>query len=174
MVVVAIIGILAAIAVPNFLNYRNKSRIASAIGTGESIRAAFASFAASRPDNLYPAMPPFTDYATLLTIVNHNGGSLKASARKWVSVYWISVVLADSYSLNLTVLGVPNTMRGKIIQITPGGIRKCNAQGTSCQVGSRTQFGSGPEILSTIVKYTTPHKRRSTLKRSHPRHTSSF
>jgi type IV pilus assembly protein PilA len=29
MIVVAIIGILAAIAVPNFINYRNKSRVAA-------------------------------------------------------------------------------------------------------------------------------------------------
>jgi hypothetical protein len=32
-------GTKAAIAVPNFLSYRNKSRVASAVGTGESIRA---------------------------------------------------------------------------------------------------------------------------------------
>ena len=35
MIVVAIIGILAAIAVPNFLNYRNKSRVAAVVGTGD-------------------------------------------------------------------------------------------------------------------------------------------
>ena len=51
MIVVAIIGILAAIAVPNFINYRNKSRIAAGVGTGESIRAAFASFAADSLDS---------------------------------------------------------------------------------------------------------------------------
>ena len=60
MIVVAIIGILAAVAIPNFLTYRNKSRIASAIGTGESIRAAFASFAANSPNNLYPPMGSIT------------------------------------------------------------------------------------------------------------------
>ena len=37
MIVVAIIGILAAIAVPNFIAYRDKSRIAASIGTAESI-----------------------------------------------------------------------------------------------------------------------------------------
>ena len=79
MVIVAVIGILAAIAVPNFLNYRNKSRIAAAIRTGESIRAAFASFAANSPDNLYPVEASITDYATLRTIINQNGGNLKAS-----------------------------------------------------------------------------------------------
>ena len=51
MIVVAIIGILAAIAVPNFLNYRNKSRVAAVVGTGEGVRAAFASFAADSTGN---------------------------------------------------------------------------------------------------------------------------
>lgn len=140
MIVVAVIGIVAAIAVPNFLNYRNKSRIASAISTGESIRAAFASFAANSPDNLYPAEASITDYATLLTIINHNGGSLKASAAEMglgVGDYYIIDTdgdgIGDTYSLNLTVLGAPNAMRGKVIQITPDGIRKCNAAGTNCQ-----------------------------------------
>ena len=32
MIVVAIIGILAAIAVPNFITYRNKSRVAATVG----------------------------------------------------------------------------------------------------------------------------------------------
>ena len=54
MIVVAIIGILAAIAVPNFLSYRNKSRVAAVVGTGEGVRAAFASFAADSTGNGYP------------------------------------------------------------------------------------------------------------------------
>ena len=33
MIVVAIIGILAAIAVPNFIAYRNKARVAATVGT---------------------------------------------------------------------------------------------------------------------------------------------
>jgi prepilin-type N-terminal cleavage/methylation domain-containing protein len=133
MIVVAIIGILAAVAIPNFLSYRNKSRIASAIGTGESIRAAFASFAANSPENLYPAEGSITNYATLRTIMNQNGGNLKTSAAEMGIGVGDYYVIADSYSLNLTVLGVPNTMRGRIIQITPDGILKCNAAGTNCQ-----------------------------------------
>ena len=60
MIVVAIIGILAAIAVPNFINYRNKSRIAAGVATSESIRAAFASYAADSTDNLFPAAGSIT------------------------------------------------------------------------------------------------------------------
>ena len=54
MIVVAIIGILAAIAVPNFISYRNKSRVAAGVGTSEGIRAAFASYAADAANNAYP------------------------------------------------------------------------------------------------------------------------
>jgi type IV pilus assembly protein PilA len=54
MIVVAIIGILAAVAVPNFLTYRDNSRQAAVIATGGSTRAALASYAATEPDNLYP------------------------------------------------------------------------------------------------------------------------
>jgi type IV pilus assembly protein PilA len=54
MIVVAIIGILAAVAVPNFLTYRDNSRQAAVIATGGSTRAALASYAATEPNNLYP------------------------------------------------------------------------------------------------------------------------
>src|SRR5215470_13332257 len=82
MIVVAIIGILAAIAVPNFINYRNKSRVAAGVATGESIRAALASFAADSQDNLFPAQASIAagDYAAMLTIINRNGGALKSSS----------------------------------------------------------------------------------------------
>ena len=66
MIVVAIIGILAAIAVPNFISYRNKSRVAAGVGTSEGIRAAFASYAADSPNNLYPLSATIgTNYANL-------------------------------------------------------------------------------------------------------------
>jgi type IV pilus assembly protein PilA len=54
MIVVAIIGILAAVAVPNFLTYRDNSRQAAVIATGGSTRAALASYAATDLNNLYP------------------------------------------------------------------------------------------------------------------------
>ena len=54
MIVVAIIGILAAVAVPNFLTYRDNSRQATVIATGGSTRAALASYAAIDTNSLYP------------------------------------------------------------------------------------------------------------------------
>ena len=59
MIVVAIIGILAAIAVPNFIAYRNKSRVASCVSTTESIRAGMAGFAADSMGNVFPLESDF-------------------------------------------------------------------------------------------------------------------
>ena len=54
MVVLTIIGILATIAVPSFISYRDKSRIAAAMQTSQSKRDAFACYAQSQVENLYP------------------------------------------------------------------------------------------------------------------------
>ena len=79
MIVVAIMGGLAALAVPTFMTYRIKSRIAASVGTGESIRAALASFAADSPGNLFPATAVITDYASLRTAMNQQGATLPAT-----------------------------------------------------------------------------------------------
>jgi type IV pilus assembly protein PilA len=121
MIVVAIIGILAAIAVPNFLAYRNKSRVASAVGTGESIRASMANFAADSSGNLYPSA--ITDWASLMSIVNANGGSLKSNSQD-LQITSVSFTSDGSdYTLTMTV-NVPDGTTGKTITVTPGGISR--------------------------------------------------
>jgi type IV pilus assembly protein PilA len=54
MIVVAIIGLLAMIALPNFVSYRNRALIASAVGSCEAIRTAMAVYAVDSPGNLFP------------------------------------------------------------------------------------------------------------------------
>jgi prepilin-type N-terminal cleavage/methylation domain-containing protein len=132
MIVVAIIGILAAIAVPNFINYRNKSRVAAGVATMESIRAAFASFAADSVDNLFPTTAIAT-YAALTPIINRNGGTLKATAALMgIDLIGYATVdsdgdgTADSYALSMQVLGVPSGMEGSKLLVTPEGITKCS------------------------------------------------
>jgi len=128
MIVVAIIGILAAIAVPNFINYRNKSRVAALVGTGEGVRAAFASFAADSPGNSYPLAVSVTSYPTLLSIANKNGGTLPATSPNLNFVHY-SIVdsdvdgLPDDYSMRWSTAGVSGGAR--MIVISPSGIRKC-------------------------------------------------
>src|SRR5262252_8356095 len=72
MIVVAIIGILAAIAVPNFISYRNKSRVSAAMATAEGIRAALASYAVDSTNNLYPGTGSMDTWA-------HMRGTLDAA-----------------------------------------------------------------------------------------------
>jgi type IV pilus assembly protein PilA len=116
MIVVAIIGVLAAIAVPTFTIYRQKSRVAASVGTGESVRAALASFAADSPDNLYPATAVMTDYASLRTTVNHHGATLPATGSFTLAHYTRFDTdgdgVDDSYSMRLAVTGVASTIVG--------------------------------------------------------------
>jgi len=130
MIVVAIIGILAAIAVPNFITYRNKSRVAAGVGTGEGIRAALASFAADSVGNLFPSA--MADYAAMYSVINKNGGTLKATAAEMGMTFVSYSTLdtdadgtPDSYALQVSVTGVPNTYSGYFLRITPEGITKC-------------------------------------------------
>jgi len=130
MIVVAIIGILAAIAVPNFVNYRNKSRVAAVVGTAESIRASMASYAADSVGNGFPpaADIPAAGYTQLHSIVNANGGSLKSTdTLMGLQVVSYSVTLSgdntpESYTLVLSAYGVPSTLAGHSITITPAGV----------------------------------------------------
>ena len=62
MIVVAIIGILAAIAVPNFNNYRDCVQVAAAKTSMESVRGALAAYAASDQARLYPTTDLMGDY----------------------------------------------------------------------------------------------------------------
>lgn len=55
MIVVAIIGILAAIAIPNFINFKKKAILSSAIANLETLRSGLTQYAADRDDGCYPA-----------------------------------------------------------------------------------------------------------------------
>jgi prepilin-type N-terminal cleavage/methylation domain-containing protein len=52
MIVVAIIGLLTAVAVPNFIAYRDRARTAATLASGA--RGALAAAAANHPNSLYP------------------------------------------------------------------------------------------------------------------------
>jgi type IV pilus assembly protein PilA len=54
MIVVAIIGILAAIAIPNFISFKKKATIAAAISNLETARSALTQFAADSDNSCYP------------------------------------------------------------------------------------------------------------------------
>ncbi len=77
LVVITIIGILATVAAPYFISYRDKSRIAAALQTAQTIRDAFASYAQSQVENLYPESSEISDWESLKTMCRHNGANLK-------------------------------------------------------------------------------------------------
>jgi prepilin-type N-terminal cleavage/methylation domain-containing protein len=54
MIVVAIIGILAAIAIPNFISFKKKAILSSAIANLETLRSGLSQYAADRDDGCYP------------------------------------------------------------------------------------------------------------------------
>jgi type II secretory pathway pseudopilin PulG len=136
MIVVAIIGILAATAVPNFIVYRNKSRVATVVHTSEAIRAALASYAVDSQEHRYPPTVGITaDYATLRDLVNKHGGSLPNAqeffeVKNYVRFDSTQLGEEDSYALRLVVKGIPETSRGSLLLVTPTGIKQCTADGS--------------------------------------------
>lgn len=134
MIVVAIIGILAAIAVPNFISYRNKSKVAAAVSTMGGVRAALASYAADSPSNLFPptsGTDAITDWASLTDVCNRNGGTLKTT-EALAGINFGSYTLMDNdgdqvletYELVVTVPNVPTDMPGSTIKVSPEGVEK--------------------------------------------------
>jgi len=130
MIVVAIIGILAAIAVPNFIAYRNKSRVASATATCESLRGGQAGYAADEPNNLFPAA--YADWGELRSTMGGQGVDLKASATRhnMQNTFTYTTIdsdgdgVGDDYFFVFRVFGVPSTLTGAQIEVRPGGIEK--------------------------------------------------
>jgi type IV pilus assembly protein PilA len=125
MIVVAIIGILAAVAVPNFISYRDRSRVAAAVATVGSIRAALAAFAADDPANLYPTA--IGGYDAMRTLLNPLGAALPTNAG---SVGIASVTYAQAgnpvgndYTLTV-VTTAPASVAGSTLTVTSSGVTK--------------------------------------------------
>ncbi len=133
MIVVAIIGILAAIAVPNFIAYRNKARIASGVGTTESIRGAVAGFAASSSGNLFPSDTDLSDWDDLYNTLNQHGATLASTANdQGISLVqydsWdtdgIGPAYGDDYYFIFRCTGVPQELEGAQIEVRSSGMMR--------------------------------------------------
>jgi type IV pilus assembly protein PilA len=130
MIVVAIIGILAAIAVPNFISYRNKARIAAAVGSSGSIRDVMASYAADSDGNLFPLNADITNWSDLVGLTTQNGGSLKdTEAEQGMALgsyddLGNGTIHGEDYVFILYALDVKPEMIGSQIEVRPSGIEK--------------------------------------------------
>jgi len=132
MIVVAIIGILAAVAIPNFLEYRNKSKIAACKSTAGEIRASLANFAADSTGNSYPTVGEIGDYDDLRTFLSNHGGSLKVnSLDHGILTDTLTYVetqdpndatMIVEYEIEFKVAGVPASKVGSKIVVTAAGI----------------------------------------------------
>ena len=135
-IVIAIIAILAAMSVPTFLAYRDRSRVTQVVGSSEAIRAALASYAAGSVGNSYPLTGTITDFDSLRLLINANGGMLPSSAIFAVNHYDLydsnGDSLLDTYSMRLIVHGISNTTSGAQLLLTPQEIFKCTSSGDPC------------------------------------------
>jgi prepilin-type N-terminal cleavage/methylation domain-containing protein len=135
-VVMAIIASLAALGLPTFVTYRDRSRVAQVTGSSEAIRAALASYAASSAQNAYPLTGAITDFDSLRLVVNAHGGMLPPHAIFSVAHYAFydgdGDGIAETYSMRLSVNGVSNAITGAQLLITPAGIFKCTTSGNPC------------------------------------------
>ena len=98
MIVVAIIGILAAIAIPNFLNLKDKAIFGTAKANVDVLRSVLASYAADSPTNKYPTGAlTFTTIKNIVPQANLPGAMEDA---KWTSFAYAGT---DGTTFTITV-----------------------------------------------------------------------
>lgn len=129
MIVVAVIGTLSSMAIPNFMVYRNKAKLATSVAIAETIRGAMASYAVDSMSNLFPASDDITNWNSLVTVCNLNGATLRESSDKQgISLVTYESIdsdgdgIDDDYNFIFEVKGVPDDFTGKIIEVRSYGI----------------------------------------------------
>ena len=117
MIVVAIIGILAAIAIPNFLNLKDKAIFGTAKANVDVLRSVLASYAADSDTNKYPTGN--LNFTTIKDIVPEaNLPDLEEDA-KWVSG---SFAYAGTDGTTFTITVQASDRDSDTITGTPSGI----------------------------------------------------
>jgi type IV pilus assembly protein PilA len=89
MIVVAIIGILAAIAIPNFISFKRKAILSSAIANLETARSSLSQFSADQNDACYPASGSIAAFTDLGATLGSYGLTFPATP---AGVKWFSLV----------------------------------------------------------------------------------
>ncbi|MFO7558044.1 MAG: prepilin-type N-terminal cleavage/methylation domain-containing protein [Desulfobacterales bacterium] len=87
MIVIAIIGILAAIAVPNFIAYRNRAYCSSAEADAKNIAAVIADYFSEFARTTLPTAAGFTEYRPDMDVANYvladsNIGNVSGNTRE--------------------------------------------------------------------------------------------
>ena len=116
MIVVAIIGILAAIAIPNFLNLKDKAIFGTAKANVDVLRSVLASYAADSDTNRYPTGGlDFAGIKTLLPVANLPAALTDA---KWQTFTYAGGTDGTSFTITVTA----NDRAFDTIIGTPSGI----------------------------------------------------
>jgi len=131
MIVVAIIGILAMVAVPGFVRYRTRAVVASATGSCEAIRSAMALYATSSENNLFP-VGLWADgeggWGEFRSFMGVQGTTLKENMREQGFQDFIYRPLevrgeaGTDYFFIFRTAGIPETQPGALIEVRPSGI----------------------------------------------------
>ena len=118
MIVVAIIGILAAIAIPNFLDLKDKAIFGTAKANVDVLRSVLASYAADSPWNRYPTGT--MDYATIKAMLPEANLPPAETDAKWTtnSFTYNGGTLGTSFTINVNASDRANDL----ITGTPSGI----------------------------------------------------
>ena len=133
MIVVGIIGLLAMIALPNFIRYRNSALVATAVGSCEAMRTAMGAYASDSTGNLFP-VGSFGDgpagWSGLKTFLVPLGTTLKDNMREQgFSDYIYRTIEYDGedgadYFFIFQSASAPPDQTGALIEVRPSGINR--------------------------------------------------
>ena len=131
LIIVTIVGILATLATSTFLVYRDKTRVATALTSSNTIRSALTGYTAAHPDTIYP--DAIATYAELATLVNLHGGQLPLaeatvglSFRQYTPLDEQGDGTNEGYTMSFRVMGVSPKRKGWCIVVSPQGTIKCD------------------------------------------------
>ena len=133
MIVVGIIGLLAMIAVPNFVRFRNNALLATAVGSCEAIRTAMGAYASSSDGNLYP-VGKFEDglagWESFRSFMLPLGTPLKANIKEQGFQNFTYQTIAvhgqdgSDYFFIFQSASTPPDQTGSLIEVRPSGINR--------------------------------------------------
>jgi type IV pilus assembly protein PilA len=138
MIVVGIIGILASIAIPNFVKFKRRSVLATAVVNLETVRSVLSQYAADRDDGCYPITASIT-WDTIEDVLGPYGLSVPANE---VGLKWQNGSLSytrDVTSCSLYTLQITAADNETVFKALPKGVC-CDdgaANGSNCQLYMR-------------------------------------
>ena len=142
MIVVAIIAVLSAVAVPRFLAYRQKTRVAQGVATSGSLRNAFGNYAADSHGNTYPTSLELNNWLNFSSLCMACGIRLNVDMKEQGFDYFLYHAIGPppeseqdtcdntvgnecvDYQIILRLRGVPKSELGAQISVSPSGIQR--------------------------------------------------